>query len=329
MKRILLYWNPGWDKFLATSPYYALMTELRIRPRNTITLRIMGESLDDINNFDWVIFDDYTTISQYRDKIPERVKTACLICDTHHFSQEGIDNVIKNCEGYDMILGPSTLVDNGDRYDDKFLIPQSHPIRKKFVWFPNSLFPWPVGFKPRSGAILSGCISPISYPFRLEVANANLKDLTVLEHAGYDTTKHDIVREKFIEYLSTFKAGITCGGQLSYVVAKYYEIQYAGCVLLAKKFLHEWERELLGFEDGKNCYLFDKVGDSFKTRYNHILENYEAYSDVVKNAYGLIMTRHTAWHRLNYLQMLCDLESVPNRNVQFALFRDCETTMGV
>lgn len=160
--------------------------------------------------------------------IVKQVKTILYFTDTHN------DTYIneKTLNFFDYLLFPSCTFIN--LFFSKYLC--------KIYQFPFSLDEtrvhlYSVEFKKRkSKVLLYGSITKEVYPLRTEiyerVKKKKNKYIEILEHCGWRNKRHDIFGEKLLKYLSNYKGAIATSSKypIMYLVSKYVEILYCGCL---------------------------------------------------------------------------------------------------
>jgi hypothetical protein len=160
---------------------------------------------------------------------------------------------------------------------------------------PDERPPSPMWESRQPRAVLPSNVCPVVYPFRWgcgELKSPLIDDLPHFQkvHAAY------------FSHLGTYQYAITCNshGWLNYTVAKYFEMPYMGCVTIATPLLDEESRRL-GFEHGKNI-IFSVDPREVPA----IISGGGDYDRLAISSagMGLMLTRHTATRRLDYIERL-------------------------
>lgn len=180
----------------------------------------------------------------------------------------------------------------------------SNELKKKYVYFPHSVpdnAPEPLMWRLRlQRALLASNVCPHVYPFRWACGLEAKKG-----GAPIDLLQHFVhTRYGFLKHLSTYKYAITDNsyGWLNYTVAKYFEIPFMGCCLIATPNL-DVDRKLLGFENGVNMLFTTRAKDAVRI----IKSRAPEHERIGLAGRRLMLNHHTVSKRLDYLKGLVRL----------------------
>jgi hypothetical protein len=327
---ILFYLNRFWNHYIGASPFYYLargaMDDSECTVVWTDDFAVMPP---EVELCDVLVTDIDPTVSSWFGKLRKGVVKVCLDGDMHRFTR-------KECDLYASILPRYDIVLNQYRFssvesDFYFLLPKKDRLRN-LVFFPHLVPDEPCQRRPRElGGIRSGMTGLKPYPFRAWVDSLDLPIDTDLVHPGYsDLNKMRVTRESFFDSLAKHKVHATglALGEHGYTVAKYFEIPYAGCLLIAEE-PPIVDRTALGFRSGKNCFLFRQGDPDLKDLYLDVLANWPKYAPIAEAGQQLVMSKHTARHRLAYLKSIVnhfrETGVVPRASEQILLFEAVST----
>ena len=255
--------------------------------------------------------------------IPKDAVKVRSIGDPHRFNATDRDLFAATCDSFDLVTSMAPYAK--PKQPNVYYWP-SPSVAAKTVFFPA----WAPDAPPphndhRRGGVVIGASNRTNgvYAWRSWVSTMNLPDVATIPHPGY-TSIEDMVsaRNCFFAKLAQYKVGFTCHAILDYTVAKYIEIPYAGCILVAER-PNARDTELIGFRDGYNCLFIDGQ-DEPRVR--------KVYADILAGGYPymaargqqLVLSRHTASHRLAYMKRLILWykvhRRVPNYEEQAELF---------
>lgn len=127
------------------------------------------------------------------------------------------------------------------------------------------------------------------------------KSFNFVKTMNYSGVENKVLTDReYFEWLTQFDAGIAAGSlnrKYRLVVPKYFEIASAGGLLFAQE---AEDLKLLGFEDKKNCIIFNK--ENFEARSREYLANKEEYVGIREAGRNLISKRHTLSKRISSLK---------------------------
>lgn len=127
------------------------------------------------------------------------------------------------------------------------------------------------------------------------------KSFNFVKTMNYSGVENKVLTDReYFKWLTQFDAGIAAGSldrKYRLVVPKYFEIASAGGLLFAQE---AEDLKALGFEDKKNCIIFNK--ENFEAQARTYLANKEAYADIRKAGRNLISKRHTLSKRISSLK---------------------------
>ena len=293
--KILVYISSAWQGYISNK-MIALISAMQRDAEFVMALDYQCEQCA----VDAVLSDQYCPPSP--PWIPADAVRMRLGGDLHRFSVTEQETIASNAAGYETILTAY-----------RFAAPVNPPacyywpsesVRSKLVFFPHCVPDGqPPPFNTREGGLLSGSDHSDVYPWRAWLKSLDLPCVDVIPHPGYDNpAAMTAARESYFATLSRYAVGFTCHAILDYTVAKYMEIPYAGCILVAER-PNARDTELIGFRDGYNCLFIDGQDES-KVR--------KVYADILAGGYPymaargqqLVLSRHTASHRLAYMKRL-------------------------
>ena len=316
--KLLAWFTNNWQEYLGNA-MPALIRSMQADPEITV---VMNGDATNHNDYDAIITD------LDGPRIFHRGAIQIAYCeDMHRFTASAARHSWdERAPWYDLILTPYYLAT-----PSKNLYHWPPPeARAKFVFFPHWVPdepPPPAG--ARRGGILSGNLDGRVYPWRAWVKSLNLAGVDILPHPGYDNLgAMSNSRDSYFARLSQYIAGFTCNSILDYTVAKYFEIPYAGCVLLAA-WPNLTDIELLGFVDGVNCLFVGENNETYLRKVvTHMLSKNDA-GQVAENGQQLVLSRHTASHRIAYLKRIVrwyqEHRRVPSADEQKELFSERTT----
>ena len=253
------------------------------------------EILFNFHNIDWILV---SGIDKNVDLIRKKTKSRVIVFwdDIHYHTQEAFKNRMKMFENSDILLLP---------YYKQFL------KRKEYIrfWHKAVYFPWyapkacfdnNIDFELRKNKILmSGRVSD-SYEIRKQIVKfyKSDTDFEFLDHPGYNREKrsHQIMREKYYEYLSNYKIAIatTADSPLNYTVAKYFEIPACGCALILQKTL---DIDDLGFVENEH---YVPVNKNNLRNLKELIKDFDLRK-MAKKSFELIKNRHLVANRIELL----------------------------
>ena len=313
--KILFWLSGGWHSYLANSNI-ALCEAIE---NDNDIVPAYGYSTDPRDDLDAVVVDSISV--PLPPWLPDDIIKFHLGDDLHHFTETARDPFTEAAKAYDILLTPYYFAK--PQQPNCYFWP-TEETRRKLVWFPH----WVPDKQPpisasRGGGVLIGCTDSRVYPWRAWLKSLALPDLTVVQHPGYDDPTAMIAsREAFFPTLARHKVGFTDNLILDYTVAKYFEIPFAGCLLVAQR-PNAMDAKLLGFEDSRNCVFIDGQ-DEQDVRRVYAMALSGQYDKVSEHGHWLIRQRHTASCRLAYLKRLIlwykDHRRVPNSDEQAAIF---------
>jgi hypothetical protein len=252
--------------------------------------------------------------------VPKDAIRIRLTGDLHRFKPTDWPEFAEQSSGYQMLL--SAYVFAKPQQPNIYHWPTAE-VREKLVYFPHCVpdAPPPVGTHA-GGAVLSGNLDSAVYPWRAWVKSLNLPNVAVLLHPGYDNPGGmKQARESYFTTLAEYKVGLTCNSILDYTVAKYLEIMYAGCVLIAQR-PNDTDAELLRLRDGHNCIFID--GQDEKNLRMWLNFDRLSMAGMAIRGQEMVMARHTASQRLAYIKRLIrfyrNADRVPSNDEQAELF---------
>ncbi len=127
------------------------------------------------------------------------------------------------------------------------------------------------------------------------------KSFNFVQTMNYSGVENKVLTDReYFGWIKQFDAVIAAGSlhrKYRLVVPKYFEIASAGGLLFAQE---AEDLKLLGFEDKKNCIIFNKK--NFEVQARTYLANKEAYTDIRKAGRNLISKRHTLSKRISSLK---------------------------
>lgn len=233
--------------------------------------------------------------------LPRRIRVFGLWDDIHqstkgvryfHRDRRVLVRFFRRCDGI-LCTYRSPFLQWYPRFADKF-------VHLPFFFQADDFAAVEFNTAPLPKCILSGAMGKF-YPFR--AAAARHPDVVRMPHPGYGDVTGAATPSTFgaayARALSRYRAGVTCSLVLGYVVAKYFELPAAGCLLLAT---HAPDLERLGFRDGVNYLRVDER--SFDGQLAEVLARPAAFEDIRRAGYDLVHARHSDRHRADQLEQI-------------------------
>lgn len=293
---ILLALSKSWRRYHSSSPFYNLMVTpypgIRVMEIET------GQDYYDarmLSPYSTALVCDENTFNEFPDYSfgPRFIITN----DLHAIDRTTLTKTEKSIEWADYALSCYPF---SKQKDGKFFY-LHEKYRKNLIFFPHHVDPAPVKSPAsRGGICLTGSVSENTYPLRYMASRCPF--VTHLE-------KNRVTKRQYLELLSTFKASVTCNSTNTYTVAKYFEIMWAGCLIVAPLPESELENLLLGFSHENGLWLSQQEArdiDSFTQLMADVLLRWDDYQPIAQRGLELVRRRHTALSRLKYLSILVD-----------------------
>jgi hypothetical protein len=152
---------------------------------------------------------------------------------------------------------------------------------------------------PIMKVLLSGAISS-HYHMR--------KYLKKLNHNSVDILRHqcNVKGENYLKFLNKYICAFTCclNRDTPYIVNKFFEIPFAGCLLLAYDEFVKLPLQELGFIDGENYISCTKENIIDKINYICDKKNIDEINRIRINGYNLVKNNHTVKSRYEMLNKL-------------------------
>lgn len=229
-----------------------------------------------------------------------------LTNDKHYHSFVGAKNDDEIFQSVDCILTPYLFAQ--PRRDLYYYASSRHG--GKLAFYPQcapDIIRAPLVQLRSPSVVVSGNTNPEVYPLRDRFLRT-VKESLVLPYGGVLQKNKDT----YFSALSTYSFAMTCHSVLQYTVAKYYEIPFAGCVLIAPRPASEVERHLLGFVPGVNFLEIPSNPQHLHatTVAEICLANGvdpDKHREIAIQGQRLVFEKHTAWARINYLEKLAHL----------------------
>lgn len=313
--KILAWFSSRWYDYISNKNI-ALCNAIKADPDFVLAFDYTCEPQDDL---DAVFMDVYgPPLPSW--VCPETI-TLRMTGDMHRFTADSRDAYWSEVMAYDMLVTayPFAVPQEPNRY---FWPPQE--ARDRFVFFPNCVpDAAPTIRQDRCGGLLSGNANPLVYPWRAWVASLDLPEVTIIPHPGNaDLAKMCAVRDSYFGNLSMRLASFTCNSILDYTVAKYIEIPYAGCTLIAQR-PNATDAEWIGLQDGHNCLWIDGQNEKQLRDAYDMVRNGDG-KGIAEAGQALVLKRHTASCRLAYIKRLVawyqEHRRVPTSDEQRRLF---------
>ena len=283
--------SDAWPQYYASSPFKNFLDiapdshqDFEIIPMNSKVLT-SKEFQERIKKFDAVVVDEVFV---------SHIAAHCIFSgpllmidgDPHRHRPDQVLDIQIKYETADYVLTGA----NVEKTLPQYFYPCQELRRAKSLYYPHSA----PGVKPpkcewdarHSLILLSGSVDPAVYPFR-----AGVKGVVSL---GFQ----HLVHQDYFNFMALHKAAVTCNSIFEYTVAKYFEIPWCGCLLLARTIPQE-EADLLGFKCGSNCVLATEPH-----QLEPFINNVSWYDHMSAAGHQLIMERHTIYQRLEYLSRL-------------------------
>jgi hypothetical protein len=175
--------------------------------------------------------------------------------------------------------------------------------RGKLIWSPwsvaDSIIDSDIDWAQRQDRVLLSGNTSITYPFRRIIKRyaSTVRGQSVidtLEHHGYraEAKAKMVTGHKYYNLLKTYKGAIATSGKKPghYHRAKYMEVSACGCLPFLE---YTPDLHYLGFIDGINCVIFDRL--NFEAKLKIIHTSYAAI--IAHNAREMVRQRHLHSHR--------------------------------
>jgi glycosyltransferase involved in cell wall biosynthesis len=303
--RLLFYLNAGWERYVSHSPCLNLIRAARRHADCHVELTDDLNQSPDVQSFDALIADlDFP--AERLESLPDGVMKICLHDDIHRFTAADFARYRRVVDACDLVLTPYRFAELPATL---FHLPPDQ--RGKYVALPHSIpdEPPPAATE-RRGACYRDVGAPAVYPFEAGVAALQLPEATVLPHPGrQDAAAMTSARESWFDRLARYRIGIIGlgWGRGGYVLAKYLEFLYAGCLLMGEH-PPPIDCEMLGLRDGVNCFLFDwpEDRDRFLEIYHAAARDFAPFAPIAEAGRRLAIERHTASSRLRSIQRIVE-----------------------
>ena len=158
-------------------------------------------------------------------------------------------------------------------------------------FIPSDVHEFEFNFDSTRKCLLTGRVNS-KYPIRCRALRMVPKDLISYQpHPGYGQRTYElaVTGTDYIALLHEHLCAITCGSIYRYVVAKYFEIPYAGTLLIAED-LPDLGR--LGFEAGRHFVAIDQATD-LRELVSDICRNPDNYRPIRQAGQELVRRQHT------------------------------------
>jgi hypothetical protein len=290
---IALVLSSAWPRYYASSPFRNLLNSSH--PDFVVLGRRAEETLTEefratVNACEALVVDDVLApFMGFYTAGPKLMVGG----DPHAHRPDQVERLEREYASVDWVL-------TGAVYSKKlpqYLYPREE-TRAKHVYFPHSV----PNEKPEApkwrdripSVLLSGSMSKDVYPFRWQCNQ--LMDCVLLHG-------NEFQHEAYFEKLGQYQAAVTCNSVLEYTVAKYFEIPWMGCVLMAPPPSAE-ECELLGL----NARTFQALKDPSEIG-THVVcmrdEQFgEGYANMAEAGKQIMERYHTVNKRLDYVKDL-------------------------
>jgi len=297
--------DPGWREYYANSPYNNLLNSSHGNFQFFEVSRNQGQS--DPEEFEKILACDGLVVSTGLEVNLRPIFDGPILSigdDMHRFDEEGLGALVNEVRGCDFYLTPYSLTRTQTEYPYHYLPGWMKATR--LILYPNCapsphLRPRPPSTQ-RPRGFLTGQVSQ-PYPLRMKIREHGadlLEELPFRAALGQD----------YFHLLSEYAVGLTCNLWLDSTVAKYYEIPWAGSLLMAPLPFDALERQLLGFRDGINMVAISEMDFSpnpevFRSKLREALED-GSMASVRDAGTRLVLEHHTVESRLIYLERLLD-----------------------
>jgi hypothetical protein len=297
---VLFYLNHGWQRYIAWSPHLLVAREAERDPDCTLEWAEDLACPPEARGFDAIVTDACPAAASWLARLS--VPKLCMETDIHRWTRDEHVNFTECRQVFDAVLTPH-----------RFAVPadwvHASPLsdRANMVLFPHCVpnGPPPVAARDRGAIYCGTCRSP-SYPFRGWCDSLGL-GYDVPQHPGYmDPETMVRLREEYWPLLAGYHIGLAGQvlGPRGYATAKYFDIPYAGCLLIAEEPIHE-ERRALGLVDGSHCF-YVRIGEESKLRclYMEATGNPEWFASIAAAGQRLVRQRHNVAARMAHLKRL-------------------------
>lgn len=251
-----------------------------------------------------LICESYNRISADRDALRRLGCRLFVLADDLHARGEELRHKRASFELCDRVLST---------YGNVFAEHYPEIGDRKVAWVPHAASPdylLPFKRRPRNVVLLSGAVSP-RYPLRLRFEELRADPaLAIVRHphpgyrSGYDYDRDDRVGRGYAERIRSCRAALADASDLSYLVAKHFEIPATGALLLAGREVAAALAEL-GFVDGRH-YLSVAPEEAPETiRYLLDEANHDRLDEIREAGQRLVRQRHTTAHRAAAIDRIC------------------------
>ena len=289
------------QKFLYDNPAYYFLDLIHNINNTFPNCEICDDSAIDetiVSRHDSVFMMDgsgFGHIKLYKD---HKMKVISWIDDIHYWDEDSLAQRKILFDSSDVIVLP---------YYKQFLEMKVYSnYHSKGIWLPYHSPQYGLAIhkdweSKENKALLTGARSA-SYSFRISIEPSN--SVEILNHPGYEGKFiHNIVGEKFFDYVASYKGGIVTSGNkrkdngfnLEYTLMKYFEIPACGVIPFI------WptaDTEELGFVDGLNCINISP--DNYIKKIRDNLQNEE----IALNSQKFMSENHTFNNRINILKQI-------------------------
>lgn len=330
MSRILMICNTPWEQWINYSPGYWLSQQAAEDPDVDLG-NIHDLKLVDLSQYDTVIINDSLDWWQknedrwnllFKNHIKWHIRNDL---HSHNEKHQKIQELHASYVDWITSAYPLSIEESDiDNNRKGGLIPfQANCVyRNKLVRLPHAILstfnPITTPLKDRNKqAIITGHMRSDVYPWR-----NNMRDNCICEdlaHPGYkmNNFKHKVIHQEYINLLGQYRVSFADGGTVNYVVNKYFEVCFAGCILICK---YIPELELLGHKDGETCFFIDnpKLANAL---IRDIERNPELYQDIATAGQQLVINRHTAQIRWQEFKQMIREKELEKQNTRWEKFK--------
>ncbi|MFX0134335.1 MAG: glycosyltransferase, partial [Candidatus Hodarchaeota archaeon] len=175
-----------------------------------------------------------------------------------------------------------------------------HILKEKLILFPwaipdTFLYNGHIKTPTQDFLMIFGQFRSIIYETRNWCKKFNF--VKTFHHSGEAKTLRGLEYFKWLRNFNAIIAATSLRPEYRHTIAKYFEIPASASLLFAQE---SDDLALLGFEDNKNCIIFNKK--NFKQKAYDYLKNKENYVKIIENGRKLVLEKHTLSKRIQILK---------------------------
>lgn len=320
--KILFYLNEGWRRYIGRSPHLLMVQQAERDSECRVEWCSDLASPPKTAEYDTIIAEPATETLEWLQAT--KALKVCFEFDIHRFTSEDYAAQRRIFDAFDIVLTPHRFA----RLPSWVFSPVESD-RANMVLFPHCVpdEPCPVSEKTKM-AVYPGTANSSAYPFRAWADSLGLGYDAPL-HPGYGSGEKMLLhREEYFPMLSRYRVGLAGQvlGPTGYATAKYMDIPYAGCLLIAETPTPE-EESVLGLVNGESC-IYVKHGDADRLRglYRCATRGFSPYENIASKGQAIVRSRHGTAMRMGLLKKILGFGRVPKATEQLRLCLDSMAT---